>query len=55
MNKESLVKFFSLVAVVVVILNITLFSFGKISVGVFWFIIILMAFLAYIILPRLKN
>lgn len=55
MNKESVVKFFSLIAVVVVILNITLFAFGKISIGVFWFLIILMAFLAYIVLPKVKK
>ncbi|MBN2112057.1 hypothetical protein JW707_03060 [Candidatus Woesearchaeota archaeon] len=56
-KKETslIVKFFSLVSAVLVILNITLFAFGKISIGVFWFIIILMAILAYIILPRTRR
>ena len=48
-------KAFAAALIVAVILNLILFAFGKISQFWFWIIAIIIAFIAYKILPKLKN
>lgn len=55
MNRENLVKVLSGIVAAIIVLNIVLFSFGRISVGMFWIIIALAAVLAYIVLPKLRK
>ncbi len=52
---EKMIKFGAGFMAVLVVLNIVLFSFGKISVGLFWIIIALAGVFAYVLLPRLKK
>jgi len=48
-------KIISLVLLVVVILNMILFAFGKISNTGFWSVIVVTAVYAYFVMPRLKH
>ena len=48
-------KAFAAALIVAVILNLVFFAFGKISQFWFWIIAIIIAFIAYKILPKLKN
>ena len=54
MHKMNL-KAFAAALIVAVILNLVFFAFGKISQFWFWIIAIIIAFIAYKILPKLKN
>ncbi len=55
MNRENLVKVLSGIVAAIIVLNIVLFSFGRIRVGMFWIIIALAAVFAYIVLPKLRK
>lgn len=48
-------KAFAIALIVAVILNLILFAFGKIGQFWFWIIVIIIAFTAYKILPKLRN
>ncbi len=54
MHKMNL-KAFAAAFIIAVILNLILFAFGKISQFWFWITAIIIAFIAYKILPKLKN
>ena len=41
--------------ILILVINIVLFVIKKITTFVFWFVIILAALVAYILLPRLKK
>lgn len=45
----------AIILILAVILNLILFVFGKISQLVFWSVLIVIAFIAYKMLPKLKN
>ncbi|MDO8740572.1 MAG: hypothetical protein Q7J54_03275 [Candidatus Woesearchaeota archaeon] len=53
MTKEP-IKLMAIIFTVVVVINMILFAFGVISTFYFWFIIILCAFIAYFVIPKLK-
>ena len=48
------IKVLSIVASIILIINIILFAIGKISAYLFWFILVAMAFVAYYLLPKMK-
>ena len=52
---EKIIKMCSISMIVLVVLNILLFAFGRISNGMFWIIIALAALFAYGLLPRIKK
>ena len=55
-EKQSiLVQFFSIVVVIVVIINFIFLAIGRIGAKTFWLIIIIAAFLAYIALPMTRK
>ena len=45
----------AILLIIITILNLVFFAFGKISQLWFWAIIILTAFMAYKVLPKLKK
>ena len=45
----------AIILILAVIINLILFAFGAISQFWFWIIAIIIAFIAYKILPKLKN
>ena len=49
------IKIFGGVCIAILVVNIILFAMGKIGQLLFWFIIILMAFVAYYIVPRIYR
>lgn len=49
------IKLMAIIFTVVIVGNIILFIFGKISTFYFWFIIILCAFIAYFVIPKLNE
>ncbi|MBI2130074.1 hypothetical protein HYU07_07665 [Candidatus Woesearchaeota archaeon] len=49
------IKLMAIVFSVVIVINLILFVFGAISTFYFWFIIILCAFIAYLVIPKLKE
>ena len=51
----SKIKLLAIILSIIVAVNFFLMVFRMISLKTFWFVIILMAFLAYIVLPRLKT
>lgn len=53
--KWDLVKVLSVILVVLLILNMTLFAMKKLNGWLFWLTVILAAAYAFWILPRLKN
>ena len=48
------IKLMAIVFSVVIVINLILFAFGVISTFYFWFIIILCAFIAYFVIPKLN-
>jgi len=55
MKKLNLTQIISIIIIIVVVANITLFSMHRLSGGVFWFIIMLSAVWAYFIVPKLNK
>ena len=45
----------SIVLIVVMILNITLFAFGSLNVGIFWLVIGVGALVTYVIFPKMRS
>ena len=50
MNPKSL----AIILIIAIILNLILFAFGAINQLLFWIIVIIIAFIAYKIMPKLK-
>jgi len=55
MKKLNLTQIISIIIIIVVVANITLFSMHRLSGGVFWFISVLSAVWAYFIVPKLNK
>lgn len=56
MNKKFMpIQIFAIAIIVIIILNLVLFSFHKIGNDVFWVIIVICALIAYKGIPYLKN
>tara|TARA_Y100000294_G_scaffold83131_1_gene78060 strand:+ start:2059 stop:2241 length:183 start_codon:yes stop_codon:yes gene_type:complete len=49
------IKLIAVVLIIAIVINLILFVFGLISKFWFWIIIIVIGFIAYKILPKLKN
>ena len=45
----------AILLIIIIILNLVLFVFGKISQLVFWSVVIAIAIIAYKVLPKLKS
>ena len=54
MNQNNL-KIVGIVFLVILVLNIILFSFTIIGAGLFWIVILVCAVFAYFVLPKLKK
>ena len=55
MKKPEPVQIISVIMLVLVLANITLFAFRKNPPWLFWTILIIAAITAYIVIPRLKK
>ncbi|MBW2984258.1 hypothetical protein KY361_04035 [Candidatus Woesearchaeota archaeon] len=55
MQKELVIKVLSILLIVVVVTNLTLFVMKKINQTLFWTIIIIAALIAYKGIPKLKS
>ena len=51
----KLVKIVSIFFICLIVLAFVLFAFRLLSVGVFWMVVILVAIVAYFIVPKLKK
>ncbi len=49
------VQVYAAIVAIVLIINILMFAFGKISIRTFWLIIIAAAVIAYFVLPKLRK
>ena len=49
------VKPIAVILIIALVLNLVLFAFGKINQLWFWAVIIIIAIIAYIIMPRLRK
>ena len=49
------IKIIAFIFVLILIVNMVLFAFGKITAFVFWFIIALCGLIAYLGLPKLRK
>ena len=54
-DKMNPIKVFGMICIIILAVNIILFAAGVISTYIFWFIIILMAFAAYYLMPKMKQ
>jgi len=48
-------KFFAILLIVVIIVNLVSFAFGLISPVLLWIIIVIIGFIAYKVMPKLKT
>jgi len=48
-------KILSITCLIIIILNLILFSMKKISVEIFWAVIIIIALISYLIIPKIKE
>ena len=48
-------KLVSIFLIILVIANIALFAFGKITTSLFWFVIVFCAVMAYIVIPYTRK
>ena len=55
MKKPDPIQIISIIMLILVLANITLFAFGRNPAWLFWLIIIIAALVAYVILPRLRK
>ena len=53
--KANTIRIVSIAIIAVILLNLVLFAFRKITTLVFWLVIVVAALLAYKVIPWLKN
>lgn len=51
----KLIKILSIILIAIVVLNLILFALGKITMYMFWLIILIIGVFVYFILPKIKN
>ena len=54
-NTQMNLKTTAIVLVIVIVVNLVLFVMGKISQFWFWIIMVIIGFIAYKVLPKLKD